>query len=54
LFALWLWGGGGGAPPLYETVVKKRKEINPDADREMITKHAESLIENHFKQFKKY
>jgi hypothetical protein len=43
-------GGGGG----HETVVRTLNEINPDANREMIAKHAESLIENHFKQFKKY
>jgi hypothetical protein len=36
----------------YETLVRKLKEINLDADREVITKHAESLIENHCKQFK--
>jgi hypothetical protein len=38
----------------YETLVRILKKITPDADREMIDKHAESLIENHFKKLKKY
>jgi hypothetical protein len=33
----------------YETLVRKLKEINPDADREILADHAESLIENHFR-----
>jgi hypothetical protein len=37
----------------FETLVRKLKEINPDADIEMIATHAESLIENHFRKFKK-
>jgi hypothetical protein len=40
-------------PKGYETLFIKLKEINPVADREVIAKYAESLIENHFKQFKK-
>jgi hypothetical protein len=38
----------------YETLARKLKEINESADREMIATHAESLIENHCRQFKKH
>jgi hypothetical protein len=37
-----------------EYKTRQTEEINPDAAREMIAKHAESLIENNYGQFKKH